>query len=252
MTPWVLRLFIANVAMFFAQLALPGLETVLGLQPARVFAQPWTPITYMFLHGGLTHLLFNMLGLYFFGPRLEDRLGSRQFLGLYFTSGLTGALLSFFTMPGALVIGASGAIYGIMLAFARYWPREQLLLWGIVPVQARVLVLGLAVLSLVLGRQGGGNIAHFAHLGGFLGAFVYLKVMEAFSPARRFKARVDRTTRPSLTPGAELKRWEGIKRDGLHVMNTEEVDRLLAKVRTGGAAALTVEERAFLERLAAR
>ena len=252
MTPWVLRLFIANVAMFFAQLALPGLEVVLGLQPARLLVQPWTPITYMFLHGGLTHLLFNMLGLYFFGPRLEERLGSRHFLGLYFVSGLTGALLSFFTMPGALVIGASGAIYGIMLAFARYWPREQLLLWGILPVQARVLVVGLAVLSLWLGKQGGGNIAHYAHLGGFLGAFVYLKVMEAMSPARRFRARVERPGRPSLTPGADLKRWEAIKREGLHPLNTEEVDRLLAKVRTHGATSLSIEERAFLERLAAR
>src|SRR5687768_8410171 len=93
MTPWVLRLFIANVAMYFAQLALPGLEHILGLQPARLLVQPWTPITYMFLHdrNGFTHLLFNMLGLYFFGPRLEERLGSRHFLGLYFTSGLTGA-----------------------------------------------------------------------------------------------------------------------------------------------------------------
>lgn len=252
MTPWVLRLFIANVAMFFVQRTIPGLDLVLGLQPARLLTQPWTPITYMFLHGGLTHLLFNMLGLYFFGPRLEERLGSRHFLGLYFTSGLTGALLSFFTMPGALVIGASGAIYGIMLAFARYWPREQLLLWGILPVQARVLVLGLAVLSLVLGRQGGGNIAHFAHLGGFLGAFVYLKVMEAMSPARRFRARVERAGRASLTPGAELKRWEGINRDGLHALNIEEVDRLLAKVRSHGPGSLSTEERAFLERLASR
>ena len=88
MTPWVRRLIIANVIMFFLQVAMPGITSMLDLVPALVLIRPWTLVTYMFLHGGLMHILFNMLTLYFFGPRVEERMGSRRFLILYFVSDL--------------------------------------------------------------------------------------------------------------------------------------------------------------------
>ena len=92
MTPWVTRLIFANAGVFLAQMLFdPALTLWLGLSPIHVLTRPWTPFTYMFLHGDLFHLLFNMLGLFFFGPRLEERLGSRHFLGLYLISGLSGA-----------------------------------------------------------------------------------------------------------------------------------------------------------------
>ena len=91
MTPWVMRLIMANAAMFLLQLAGPeGLTQSLAFVPALALTRPWTIITYMFLHGGIGHIFFNMLSLFFFGPRLESRLGGRQFLVLYFVSGIWG------------------------------------------------------------------------------------------------------------------------------------------------------------------
>ena len=97
MTPWVTRLIVANVLAFLLQQAFPAAMNLLVFHPGLILVRPWTPITYMFLHGGIWHLFFNMLGLYFFGPALESRLGSRHFLLLYFVSGLSGAALTFFS-----------------------------------------------------------------------------------------------------------------------------------------------------------
>src|SRR5829696_7377186 len=102
---------------FLQQTASRELMSMLVFTPRYALLQPWTFITYMFLHGSITHILFNMLGLYFFGSRVEERLGSRRFLTLYFISGIAGALLSMFFARNASVIGASGAVFGIMLAF---------------------------------------------------------------------------------------------------------------------------------------
>ena len=128
MTPWVTRFVVANIIVFFLTATMPGLTDVLAYRPALTAARPWTPFTYMFVHAGVGHILFNMLSLYFFGPMLEARLGSRHFVGLYVTSGLAGALLSlvgswFGTFPAmAPIVGASGSVYGVMVAFARFWP----------------------------------------------------------------------------------------------------------------------------------
>lgn len=249
MTPWVTRLIVANAAVFLAQQAFGRQVTLLlGYQPISVLSHPWTPITYMFVHGGLWHLVFNMLGLYFFGPALESRLGSRHFLALYFVSGLSGAALSWLT-PTAFIVGASGATFGVFMGFALYWPRERIYIWGVLPVEARVLV---AVMTLVSLFGIGGGIAHFAHLGGFVGAFVYLKVMDWRSPARQFKRKASpaASRTPFTSDGSDLKRWQRIPVESLHPINRSEVDRLLAKARDGGAASLTPDERATLDRFA--
>ena len=109
MTPWVKRLLIANVGVFLLQVAYPSLTSLLQLVPARVLTAPWTPLTYMFTHSGFWHILFNMIVLYFFGPRVEERLGSNRFITLYLIAGLTGALCSVFT-PYVAIVGASGAV----------------------------------------------------------------------------------------------------------------------------------------------
>jgi membrane associated rhomboid family serine protease len=177
MTPWVTRLLIANVSMFLLSIGSPVVTKVLMFVPVYILSQPWTIITYMFLHGGFWHLAFNMLGLFFFGPRLEVTLGSQRFLLLYFISGICGGLLSFVFAPHTPIIGASAAVFGVFYAFARYWPREQLYVWGVFPVQARWMVIGMTVLSL-FGGFGGfeQGIAHFAHLGGFVGGFFFHQV----------------------------------------------------------------------------
>jgi membrane associated rhomboid family serine protease len=251
MTPWVARLIFLNVLMYGLTLIVPGLGDALMFVPALILSRPWTIVTYMFLHGGLGHIFFNMFALFFFGPRIEARLGSRRFLGLYFASGIMGGLLSF-TSPMIGVIGASGAVYGVMFAFAYYWPREVVHIWGVLPVEIRWLVAGLTVFSLISGVGGGGDgIAHFAHLGGMAGAWLYLKVMERTSGARRFQARATAAP-PSPTSTSAIARWSHISREGLHPVNLEELDRVMAKLQREGVARLTDGEKEFLERFSKR
>jgi membrane associated rhomboid family serine protease len=257
MTPWVLRLLIANVAAFV--LAPPGsvLYRELMFVPTWVLARPWTPVTYMFLHGGIMHILFNMIGLYFFGPRLEARIGSRDFIILYLVSGIMGAVLSyvflFLTGPTAIV-GASGAVFGVLYGFAHYWPHERIYIWAVLPVPARGMVLGVAALSIYFGITGtGGAVAHFAHLGGFVGGWAYLKVRERRSLSFQRKAVPGRTTtvdRISGKAAREEKRWGEIRLDDLHEINRLEVERIRAKVDEQGSGSLTAEERAFMNRMA--
>src|SRR5687768_5462619 len=100
------------------------LLNLLALYPFAVLQRPWGVLTYMFVHAGFAHLFFTMIGLYFFGPRLESRLGSRSFLTLYLLAGLGGAVFSFVFSREAGVVGASGCVYGVLLGFAMFWPRE--------------------------------------------------------------------------------------------------------------------------------
>ncbi len=254
MTTWVKRLLIANVAVFFVLPFLPGADRWLVLYPPAVFQRPWTVVTYMFLHAGLGHLFFNMIGLFFFGPRLEMRLGSKGFLWLYFLSGLGGAVGSFVFARQYPVVGASGAVYGILLGFALFWPREKIYIWGILPVEAwllAALLVGGSLYAGITGSQAG--TAHFAHLGGLAFGFAYLKISEwrTGSDRRAF----EKAMRPQGTGGSERKsraRWQSISTDGLHEINREEVSRLLAKVDADGPASLTQAEREFLDRMAAR
>ena len=249
MTPWVTRLLVANVAIYLLQTtALRGVEDMLAFAPWVILTRPWTVISYMFLHGSITHLLFNMLTLYFFGPQVEERLGSRNFIILYFVSGISGALFTF--LNPSWIIGASGAIFGVSLAFAIFWPRAQILIWGILPVEARVLVVVTTAITIWSGLRGGGNIAHWAHLGGYVGAFLYLRWLDFRSPHKMFKRRVETLKPASAAPDVE--RWSRISRDGLHQLNLDELDRLRAKIAADGPRSLTPDERAFLDRLSLR
>ena len=250
MTPWVLRLLVANVAIFLATRVAPGLVEPLVLLPDRIVFRPWTLVTYMFLHANIPHILFNMLGLWFAGPRLEARLGGMRFVWLYLWSGIAGALLSLAFTPHSAVVGASGAIFGVLLGFARYWPEERIFVWGVFPMQARVFVVLLTVLALFGGFGAThDNIAHFAHLGGFAGGFLYLKWAERRSKTGPLRARPI-SLRPRFSE--DLRRWSKINRDGLHEVNREEFDRIMEKIRESGVSSLSPRERLFLDNLSAR
>ena len=254
MTPWVKRLLFINIGMFFLQQTVPIVTNMLLLYPPRLLVAPWTLVTYMFLHdpSGIWHLAFNMFGLFFFGPRLESRFGSRHFILLYLVSGLAGALASIITAYNTPILGASAAVYGLFLAFARNWPHERIMIWGIIPVEARVLVIIMTVMS-IWGGLGvwGGSIAHFAHLGGFVGGWLYLKWFERNAPTRKFKEKALVGTMKGRSDSADLKRWSTIPRDKLHPLNREEVERLFRKIETSGVKSLTLEERASLDRFSA-
>src|SRR3954467_12423475 len=130
LTPWVQRLIIANVVIWILQLVMPGLTDFLSFVPALFLHRPWTVFTYMFAHdpNGFSHIFFNMLSLYFFGSPVEGRLGSREFIKYYILCGLGGAALSFL-FPHVAIIGASGAIFGVMLAFAMNWPDAPIYIY---------------------------------------------------------------------------------------------------------------------------
>lgn len=247
MTPWVKRILIANVGVFFLQLTMPGLTQALAFAPSLVLVRPWTIVTYMFAHSTtqFTHILFNMLVLYFFGPRVEVRLGSPHFIRLYFISGIVGALLSIVFNQGGYIVGASGAVFGVQLAFAKYWPRERIYIWGILPIEAWLLVLVTTVLALWGGFTGGGGVAHFAHLGGYLGAWLYLIWMERRSPARQWKAKLERPAK-----SVPIGDWRRIDTKSIHEVNRAEVDRILDKINANGIDSLTPAERAFLSNFA--
>ncbi|HEX9565874.1 MAG TPA: rhomboid family intramembrane serine protease [Gemmatimonadaceae bacterium] len=249
MTQYVRILLFANIGVFFLQQTLGrGFTAAFGFYPPAVFVRPWTLVTYMFLHspGSLMHIVFNMIALFFFGPRVEERLGSSSFLKLYFISGVTGALLSLVMGPPALIIGASGAVFGVMLAFAWFWPDAPILIWGIIPVPARILVIVTTALSLWSGLGGGGGgIAHFAHLGGYLGAFLYLKWLQRGRDSFRKKA----TAAPAVRELQFVKRPD-IDLANVHEVNRDEVNRILDKISAHGMSSLTSEERQFLSNFA--
>lgn len=252
MTYWVRTLLIANVAMFVLTSvadqvpALNAFVNALVLVPVAIPTRPWTVVTYAFLHTNTMHVLFNMLGLFFFGPQLENELGSRRFLMLYFLSAIAAALASLFT-PYAAIVGASGAVFGVLVGFARFWPRARIYFWGVIPIEARWFIVLLALYSIYGGLTRGGGIAHFAHLGGLAGGWLYMRFLEIRSPARRFRKKA--TPRFARASRADVARWRSIPRESLHPVNREEFDRIMKKVEEHGPGSLDAQERQYLERL---
>lgn len=242
MTPWVKRIMIATVLVYFVQYTTRNALTApFVLVPGLAWTHPWTFVTYMFLHGGLGHIFWNMLGLFFFGPRVESRMGERRFITLYLLSGVVGGLFSVLLAPSP-VVGASGAVLGVLMAFARFWPRERLYIWGVLPIEARWLVIIYAAID-ILGFNGYGRpgIANVAHLGGFAGALLYLLFLERRQGARRFR----QAATPRVAESA-LGNWRNVDRASIHAVNREEVDRILDKISASGLASLTPQERQFL------
>jgi membrane associated rhomboid family serine protease len=256
LTPWVKRLLIANfvVYLLMALGLLPAslMIDLFGFSSATMLFRPWSLVTYMFVHGGFMHVLFNMLGVFFFGPPLERAMGGRAFLRFYLLCGVGAALSSLLLIQligTPTVIGASGAVFGVMLAFAWRWPDAPIYLWAILPVKAKYMVgvLGIGALwATMQSGRGGGGVAHWAHLGGLVTGFVLLKYGDAISARwRRMRGGAKAgTTGASHTIGRTRKRGPGGEPRG---DNLDEVDRILDKIREQGMESLTAREREFLE-----
>ncbi|MDR0601416.1 MAG: rhomboid family intramembrane serine protease [Treponema sp.] len=151
----------------------------------------WTFVTYMFVHGGISHILFNMLALFFFGLPVERQMGSPEFILFYFITGILAGFFSFlvYVFMGAgmvTLIGASGAVFAVQLAYAVFFPNSVIYLWGILPIKAPVMVLGFTGLEIFLMITGmGGNVAHMTHLAGFGVAWLYFLIRFGVNPWRR-------------------------------------------------------------------
>lgn len=258
MTPWVLRILIANAVVFVVIQTSPGLYRDLAFIPQVALFRPWTVVTYMFLHANFGHVFFNMLGVFFFGPRLEMKLGGSAFVRFYLLSGIGGALFQTVFATAAPMVGASAGVYAVLVGFAYYWPRETILLFPIpIPIQAWILVSAFVVMSIYSGVTGSAaGVAHFAHLGGAVVGFLFLKWWEwrRGTSTRSFqkKAKPEKTSRGFVGDRTAMARWKGISVESLHELNREEVQRLLQKVQASGPSALTASEREFLDRMAAR
>lgn len=260
----VKTLLIVNTAIFILTMILVTWQrfffNLFGLVPYLVNHRlmVWQFFTYMFLHSGVSHILFNMFALWMFGTELEHNWGYKDFLKYYFICGVGGGLLVWFTAffglsnPMIPTIGASGAIFGLLVAFGLMWPDRLIFIWGIFPIKALHLVLLFGAIDLFSGlSRSRGGIAYFAHVGGGVTGFIYLKYgwrimvhLESF--VKRMKQR-----KFKVTQGGAFRSESGNARDiddAVHPDLDEEVDRILDKITREGKDSLTDREKSILDR----
>lgn len=176
MTRVVQALIAINVAVAFLAYTIAGdLPSVLAFRPGAFAEVWWQALTYAFVHAGVLHLAFNMYTLWVFGPRLEHVWGSRSFALFFVWCAIGGSVLHALFGGGASMVGASAAVYGVMTAYAMHWPREEIYLFGVLPMRVATMVGIFVAFDLVRGLTGGSGVAYFAHLGGVAFALLYLK-----------------------------------------------------------------------------
>jgi membrane associated rhomboid family serine protease len=235
-------LLIINVAVFFIQLAfLNRYLGVLGLVPASVLGKGyvWQLVTYLFLHGDPLHIVFNMLFLWILGPALERYWGSKEFIRYYFVTGIGAGLVSVLVQPHLRIptIGASGAIFGLIVGFAMAFPDQEVLFMFLIRMKAKYFALiAVALEVIMLWQMPNAPVARFAHLGGLLVGYLYLKR----EPWVRRVRRAARSINASMA-GARAA-WERERRARVR----GELDRILDKINSEGMEALTSKERDFL------
>jgi rhomboid family protein len=262
-TPWVGRIIIANAVVLLLLMTLftsPDLFQALQFSPRTALTRPWTFVSYMFVHAGLLHLFANMLMLFVFGTAVESRMGSRNFLLYYLFCGVGAAVFSLLlagVMPVGSFIGASGAVLGVAVAFAMFWPDAELIVFPIpVPIKARTLVIGLVVLDVIGSRLWPNDgIAHLAHVGGALFGYLFFRVQllsrQSTAPPARTVERVVMVQSGSAeperrTPVTPMRSRRRIESDPV----AAEVDRVLDKISEKGISSLTPAERSFLDEVA--
>ncbi len=282
MGPAVKGLLIANVAVFVLQFMLlmfsrggdPLISWFAFIPRLAVFqVQIWRFVSYMFLHADVMHILFNMFGLWMFGTQIEALWGQRTFLVYYFVCGIGGAMTyGIFSLTGieaiTAMIGASGALYGILLAYGVSFPNRTILLFFILPLKAKYMVIIYGLITL-MSIPGGGNVAHLAHLGGMLFGLLFLVVTGGVRVDRlaggagggvgdlrstwhrlRMKSRL-KVVRPNGS--AQSNRSGGSRQRGGNGgwrsdggPNAGRVDEILEKISREGLQSLTEEEQQIL------
>jgi membrane associated rhomboid family serine protease len=279
-TPAVQWLIAINVAVYFIQLAIlkpADVQLALGFQTKDLGHQWWTIGTYMFVHGSFWQLALNMYALWLFGSRVEWKWGTPEFVRFYLFCGLGGWFAHLAFVPGdSLLIGASAAVFGVMLAYASLWPDEQLFLFGVIPTTVRWLVILTGVLILTegisaAGAQGG--IAYLAHVGGLAAGWLYLRMTasvnldrlrQSVSPVPDEPEDVPPRAVPRTLPRSRARERDNIDdvvaRSNAAVAKqttapraarapqTElnALDQLLDKISATGIESLTAEERRLL------
>ncbi|HWR82678.1 MAG TPA: rhomboid family intramembrane serine protease [Candidatus Deferrimicrobium sp.] len=245
MSRFILVMIVANVCIFVIQRLYPPLTSLLGLTPSRFFAEfpnlLFQPLTYMFLHGSLGHIFFNLFALWMFGTEIEYRWGSRPFARFYFLSGLTGALFCLIGNASQIhpIIGASAAIYGLLVAYWIMFPDRYLYIYFLFPIKVKWAIPGMMLLGFLFSA---GNIAHMAHLGGALFGLAWLKLEWHW-----------------LSPWYWLAGWRRQRRQAKLDRNRQQaedvmarVDAILDKINEVGIENISREDRRFLEQASTR
>lgn len=269
MTPWVLRLIIANAVVLLLLDTVFTSEDViraLAFDPATAITRPWTFFTYMFVHADLLHLLANSLGLWMLGSAVEQRLGGDKFLLYYFFCGVGAAIFALLLSRVTVVppfVGASGAVLGLAVALAILWPDAEMVLIPIpIPMKARtfaILLVGFNAIMALPFLRGNSNIAYEAHLGGALFGYLFFRFQslgpENSTPRRTVQrpvmvqpgaAEAERSRRAPVAAAPASLPSRGVDVDPV----AREMDRVLDKISAEGLASLTPDERRFLDDIA--
>ncbi len=234
-------ILIITIFSFILQETNPEITLKLSLVSEEVFGgQIYRLFTHIFLHGGFGHIFFNMWGLYIFGSILEAKIGTQRFYMLYFISGVCGALLwlIFNRYSPISCVGASGALFGVMVATALFYPDMKImLLLPPIPMKMKTFALAYAAVEVFLEFTGGqGNVAHIVHLGGFIGGYAYIKFVygrEIWSIASIFRKKA----KHSLYDKNDTLFFSDSKQ-----ISQEELDKLLDKISTDGINSLSEKE----------
>ena len=245
--PAIKTIIFINVAVFLLQQS-PFGEAILTLGSLWPISSGnfriWQPLTYMFIHGGGTHLFFNMFALWMFGAEIENYWGTRHFNTYYFVCGIGAAIINLLATIGDTnpTVGASGAIYGVLLAFGMMFPNRYIFLYFLFPVKAKYFIAGYALIEFFSGfgsrtMGSGSNIAHFAHLGGMLIGFIYISIKRAEWSFSRMTDKIRSLGKQNSGP--RLHRTKSIETP----VSEEEVNAILDKISARGYASLTAEER---------
>ncbi|MBI4178244.1 rhomboid family intramembrane serine protease [bacterium] len=246
----VRRILGINAVVFVAHLvsSSAGFWDYLALVPSAVFQYStlWMIVTYMYVHFDLMHLLFNALGIWFFGPDIERILGGKRFFYYYTACGLGGALAACVGYPNSVIIGASGALYGLLVAFAVHFPYRPVLLFGVAPIESRWLAVLYGLISVVGGIQGTGGTAHLAHLGGLITG------LAIFAGAGKFKSAVRRPSLLKRLVSAVQPQPRRRKEPDDAPLSDAELDAILDKISKSGMNSLSQEERRRLKSASAR
>lgn len=242
---------------------------------------PWQLLTYQFMHANISHIFFNLFSLWMFGPDVERAMGTKKFAWFYILCGIGAGLIQLLVMfiikEGGITVGASGAIYGVLVAFAVFNPDRRVMIIPIpIPIRARTMVIMIIILDSFLGLTSSGNVAHFAHLGGALFGFLLakygdkLKIYRNLSSNQSYSGRnADRVYSANTTDTAYWQRERDNKQyypptenpapktinkliiDGEDITQ-QKIDEILDKISEAGYASLTEREKKILVELSNR
>jgi len=275
--PVIKNLLIINGAIFLLMMMMQNIvfngvpaENIIirwfALMPLGEGFQVWQLITYQFLHGGFSHILFNMFALWMFGADIENTYGSRKFLVYYLLCGIGAGLMHLFLSPiltggVAPTIGASGAIYGVMIAFAMFFPDRLIFLYFFIPLKAKYFIAFMVVFEFLAVDSVGSGVAHLAHLGGALVGFLFIlfdkdsmvSFKNMFGSSRRsYTPPRDMFEKPAFKnpfkkPETEIEdaKYYDVNDDSREVTQ-EDIDRILDKISHSGYKNLTEREKKIL------